>query len=96
MSKINENKKYEIFCLDLNNSINCKKVQSFALFSVEGAAAAFTNYLDCSLDTSTFDYITKIKVLKDLDSTLVDKYDKIVEMTKLNIEIFNSIKEVQG
>ena len=56
----------------------------------------YSETIDIDLVFDDFNYLADLKTLADISTDLSAKYEKINELTKLNIDIYKNIKEVTG
>lgn len=96
LAKTNEaHSDYTIYTVSLENTISNKPgISSLLLFYFEQDKLISSNALTLNISFNQFNSVLELYALQKISSELAETYRKITELTKLNISLYEDIKEV--
>lgn len=96
LTKTNEaHSDYSIYTVSLENTVSNKSdASSLLLFYFDQDRFINSNTLSLSISFNQFSSALELYMLQKLSAELAETYSKITELTKLNISLYEDIKEV--
>ena len=96
MTKTNEaHSDYYIYTVSLENTVSNKSgTSSLLLFYFEQDKLINSNSLSLNISFTQFKSALEVYTLQKISTELAETYSKITELTKLNIALYEDIKEV--
>lgn len=94
--KIKEEKGYGIYMISTNRgpAARCDNLVTLSLgYNLNGDIIVSDSFL-INLDYSNYNYARQINAIAEVSEDIANKYLRIEEMTKININLFNDIQEV--
>ena len=93
----NNDKLYNIYKVSLDNFINCINGDiKLSILHIENDLFYMTKDIKINLTLDKSRSAMQLYFLDDLTSEVISKYNKIIELTEMNINIYKDIKEVIG
>lgn len=86
---------YSIYTVSLENTVSNKSdASSLLLFYFDQDRFINSNTLSLSISFNQFSSALELYMLQKISAELAETYSKITELTKLNISLYEDIKEV--
>lgn len=98
LSKSDSNDKlYNVYKVSLDNFISCINGDiKLSILHIENDLFYMTKDIKINLTLDKSKSAMQLYFLDDLTSEVISKYNKIIELTEMNINIYKDIKEVIG
>lgn len=96
LTSIGNNKTYKIYNVSTKNSTinNLSKDVKLSLFYFLEDGIQISDSFDISLDYSTYNFTSELSVLYQASKEISELYEKIYNLSKMNINIYEDILEV--
>lgn len=90
-----KNRLYNISTISLNNKVHCKndKDMKLALMRIDGNKMLTSNFLNLDINSESFATASDFAIAEKIAKDVYSKYQKIYELTELNIQISKDILE---
>ena len=88
-------KKYSIYAVDGSSMVTTEPGKTaISIFYIDNNTFQTSNSFKANLQYDNFNYISQLMFLQKLDRKLAERFDKIKQMTQLNINLYKDIEEV--
>lgn len=88
-------KKYSIYAVDGGSMVTTEPGKTaISIFYIDNNTFQTSNSFKANLQYDNFNYISQLMFLQKLDKKLAERFDKIKQMTQLNINLYKDIEEV--
>lgn len=88
-------KKYSIYAVDGSSMVTTEPGKTaISIFYIDNNTFQTSNSFKANLQYDNFNYISQLMFLQKLDKKLAERFDKIKQMTQLNINLYKDIEEV--